>query len=237
MHPRNPRTIKPERLELLKKSIQEKGFYQPILIWKKGGIILSGNHRYIAVNELISEGFEFVTHDGKKNMLPVVVEDVSDAMAMAILFESNNTYADWIEEKLRVALETAEELGQDIASFGFTTDYVDTLLKGAVKEADEVIAAAEKEAKDRIVEPVDATKLRAALAEEEFESLVLPKPVYDQLVEILSAIASAVSEDWRPGDSLTEATQILCQSIHESGVDEIVEKATEEAEKATEEAE
>lgn len=224
MHPRNPRTIKPERLELLKESIKTKGFYQPILIWKKGGIILSGNHRFIAVQELMDEGYRLVTPDGKENMFPVVVEDVTEDMAMAILFESNNTYADWVEEKLRTALESAEEAGKNISSYGFTSEYVDALLKGAITEAESIVA----EAKAREVEPVDATKLRAALAEEEFESLILPSPVYNHLVEILSKIAVAINEEWQPGDSLSQATQALCQSINESGIiEDIVEKIDE----------
>lgn len=139
-YPQNPRTIKPERLAELKRSIRSKGFYQPILVWKKNGIVLAGNHRLLAAKELINEGFTFKTQDGKhKNVLPVVIEDVSEEVAKAILFESNNTYAEWIEDKLRQALEDAESSGFDLSAFGFTQEYVDSILKGAEKDAEALL--------------------------------------------------------------------------------------------------
>lgn len=226
-HPDNPRTIKPERLEELKRSIRKKGFYQPILVWKKGGIVLAGNHRLLAARELVKEGFEFKAPDGKTNVLPVVIEDVAEEVAEAILFETNNTYAEWVEEKLRKALEDAEAAGVDINQFGFTQDYVDALLKNAAKEADEILKESEKG--EREIEPVDGTKLREALGEEEFESIILPKGIYEQLTDILGKIAVALNDDWKPGDSYAQATQALCQSIYESGIlDSLVDKIEDE---------
>lgn len=145
-YPQNPRTIKPERLAELKRSIRSKGFYQPILVWKKNGIVLAGNHRLLAAKELINEGFTFKTQDGKhKNVLPVVIEDVSEEVAKAILFESNNTYAEWIEDKLRQALEDAESSGFDLSAFGFTQEYVDSILKGAEKDAEALLNGSNSE--------------------------------------------------------------------------------------------
>lgn len=69
VHPHNPRTISSDRLEQLKNSILKKGFYEPILVWKKGGVVLSGNHRLQAARELIEEGYEFISHDGQKDVL------------------------------------------------------------------------------------------------------------------------------------------------------------------------
>lgn len=155
-HPNNPRTIRPERLEQLKRSITDKGFYQPILVWKKGGIVLAGNHRLLAAQELISEGWSFMAPNGATDSLPVVIEDVSEEVAQAILFETNNTYAEWVDERLRVAIEEAEELGRDVKSFGFTQDEIDVLLKDALKDAEDILGNKDdpEELEDDLLDPV-----------------------------------------------------------------------------------
>lgn len=145
-HPSNPRRIRPDRLELLKDSIVEKGFYQPILVWKKKNIVLAGNHRLLAVQELIKDGYEFVTSDGKhKDHLPVVVEDVSDEVAEAILYETNNLYAEWVEDKLREAIIAIESAGRSPIKYGFEQSEVDRLLASAIKDADDAIDKIEDE--------------------------------------------------------------------------------------------
>lgn len=135
-YPNNPRKISEVRLEQMKKSIVQKGFYEPILVWSKDNIILAGNHRTKAVLELIAEGYEFDSPDGKKKgVLPVVIEDVSDEVAEEILFETNNHYAEWVEDKLQAALTEAQQAGRNIEGFGFTAEEVDLLVIKAIEEA------------------------------------------------------------------------------------------------------
>jgi DNA modification methylase len=143
-YPNNPRKISPERLSLMKASIQEKGFYEPILIRKKGNIILSGNHRTRAVLEMIDDGYEFVAPDGSKGVLPVVIADVDDETAEAILFETNNHYAEWVEDQLQRALTEANEAGKNIKSFGFTQDDIDRYVIKATEEAKTTVAEHER---------------------------------------------------------------------------------------------
>jgi hypothetical protein len=135
-HPENPRTITRERLDDLKRSIVTKGFYEPMLVWRRDNIVLSGNHRTRAALELIDEGFTFVNPNGDKNSLPVVIEDVTEELAEAILYESNNHYAEWVEQKLAEALAEAKTEGKNLMDFGFTTKQVDDLLAEALKGAD-----------------------------------------------------------------------------------------------------
>lgn len=149
LHPNNPRTITRERLDSLKKSILKKGFYQPILIWKRGNIVLSGNHRFIAVNELIEEGYKFSHPSHKGNVLPVVIEDVSPEVADAILFETNNSYASWVEDRLLEALEGVDEVA--LEDFGFSPEQLDAMIKKASLEVQGEIEKAKKEVDDEII--------------------------------------------------------------------------------------
>jgi ParB-like chromosome segregation protein Spo0J len=207
LHPDNPRTIDPERLEELKDSILKKGFYEPILVWKKGAIVLSGNHRLIAVRQLIEEGWEFKSADGKNNVLPVVIEDVSAEIAEAILFEANNSYARWIDGKLAEALQNAEASGRNIKGYGFEQVEVDRLLKASIDEAEEKISS--PRSKRDLEESLD---LPEELAEvEEFESLILPKPAYKQLKALLEEISKVLADDWHDGDSLGPAALAIVE--------------------------
>jgi DNA modification methylase/ParB-like chromosome segregation protein Spo0J len=153
LHPENPRTITRDRLDSLKKSILKKGFYQPILVWKRGNVVLSGNHRLIAVKELLEEGYDFLSPEGKKSVLPVVVEDCSPEVAEAILFEANNSYASWIEDKLMSALEKVDEVA--LEDYGFSPEQLDAMIKKASADVEKEIEKVKKEVGDVIPERVE----------------------------------------------------------------------------------
>lgn len=208
-HPNNPRTIKPERLKELKQSIIEKGFYEPILVWKKNGVVLSGNHRLRAAKELIEEGYEFTSPKGEKNVLPVVIEAVSDEVADSILYETNNSYAEWIEDKLRDALKDASSA--QVTAAGFTQEYIDGLMIEAKKSVDEALSDSDFEAE------VAKKTEREPVEEEKLTPLMLPNHVHEELVMILGDIAQAINDSWMPGNSYTEAVQVLTQALRESG--------------------
>jgi len=215
IHPENPRQISKERLDDLKRSIIEKGFYEPILAWKKNGYILSGNHRFMAVKDLVAEGYKFNSPDGEGHVLPVVIVNVSDEKARAILFETNNHYADWVEEKLSQALKQARDSGQDTTAYGFTTEYVDVLLKSALTDAENLA----------YTPPIDGEEYDGDADDigdrEEFDSLILSKPVYEMTTALLTEIAQGMNKRWKPGDSYSEAAQILCQFAREKGIEEL----------------
>jgi len=211
----NPRTISKERLEQLKESIRSKGFYQPILVWKstnkkKHNTVLAGNHRLLAVRELIEEGFEF-NHGKEKSVLPVVYESVSEAEARAILYDSNNTYASWVEEKLRTALKDCTT--KQIADYGFTPQYVDTLLKNAIIEAERVTEDLELE-----TAPVDLERLKTALGEESTAVIVLNRDVFDSFNSMIAPLAKRLNKSWRVGDNLSEAVFVLMEKVEEQGL-------------------
>jgi ParB-like chromosome segregation protein Spo0J len=146
-HPKNEelRSISYERLQDLKDSLIKKGFYEPILVWKKKGYVLAGNQRLRAAQELIAEGYEFVTPDGKVNELPVVIEDVDESMAMQILHQANNHHGDWVQQKLAEAIKEAEGLGISAVDLGYT----DAEVKNIMKEAERMVKLAEDDLSDR----------------------------------------------------------------------------------------
>jgi len=148
-HPRNSelRKISDDRFMDLKKSILDKGFYEPILIWKKN-IILAGNHRVRAIKQLIKEGHTVDSPDGE-NRLPVVYEDCSEETALAILFESNNHYAEWIDDKLKEALKESDRL--DLKSYGFANHEIDSMVREASARVDPVDIDWDEEAKPDIL--------------------------------------------------------------------------------------
>lgn len=217
-HPRNIelRSITRERLDDLKTSIVNKGFYEPVLVWRKNNWILSGNHRVKAAVELIKDGYAFFGGpDGSAPFLPVVYTECDEATANAILFETNNQYADWVQDKLEVALQEAERAGASLKSYGFTQEQVDKMVKASLKEAEEVLDRTE-----RIIEPVDSDRLAKAVGEPEYMTLSFEKEVGEQFLGILEKTAKKINEDWSSGDSYTEALQIVCQTLHEALVDD-----------------
>lgn len=230
-HPNNPRTIRTERLDDLKSSIIEKGFYQPILVWKKGGVVLAGNHRLLAARELIKEGWEFKSPNGETNVLPVVIENVSDEIAEEILFETNNTYADWVEDKLSAAILDAEEKGRDIKKYGFTMEQANEILKKALAEA-EGIGSVVGEHTRKLPEPKDVD-LSDLAKEEEFESLILSRPVYTALTKVLAEISKTLDPAWTSG--YDPAVNVLLQVIDENkivdGIKNLIEEESKDEEK------
>ena len=224
VHPHNPRKISSDRLNDLKESILKKGFYEPILVWKKGGVVLSGNHRLQAARELVADGYEFVTHDGQKDVLPVVIEDVDYKTAEAILFEANNHYAEWVEDKLKQAIHDAQEHGSDVRDFGFSQKELDKMLKVVSKDVDEVLRRTSKDIDEElgpkyttpeIVSPLDYSDFKDV--EEEFDYLTLPKKSIVKLKTYLTVIAKSLDPSWKNG-SLSDAADVLINAIEQSGL-------------------
>lgn len=144
-HPQNEelRSISDERLNDLKESLIKKGFYEPILVWKKNGYVLAGNQRLRAARELIEEGYKFVTPDGKVNELPVVIEDVDEKMAMQILHQANNHHGSWVQQKLAEAIKEAEGLGIAVTDLGYTKEEYDKILAEAMAMASKATSETE----------------------------------------------------------------------------------------------
>jgi len=215
-HAKNPRTIQSDRLLDLKTSIIEKGFYEPILVWNKGNIVLSGNHRLRAALELIDEGYKFKS--GKKvNQLPVVYEDCDEETAEAILYESNNHYAEWIEDRLKEALVEADAAGQDLKAFGYSADEIDGYLANAQKEAEIIVAEHTRKVSE------DDEKKEKPKIDEKYTALTLPVSLSNRFTSILKDISVQLDPEFQDDDSLDPALDALCRYIHKYGVPDVAE--------------
>lgn len=221
LHDMNPRMITADRMRDLKLSIVHKGFYEPILVTKKK-VVLSGNHRVLAARQLIEEGFIFKSMAGD-NMLPVVIEDVSDEVAEAIIFDTNNSYADWVEEKLQAALLEAQAAGKNLREFGFTDDAIQDLLKTSLKECETM---AEREGKD-----YDTTKAepkeddRAPVPESDaLEAWLLPVELHGRLIDVFMKMDKAFNPHRGPNDSVYPTVEKFCDVFEQAGfMDDLVE--------------
>lgn len=71
----NPNKMSPQEYEALKKSIQEHGFVEPVVVQKSGMRIIGGHHRVRAIKELAIEAGVSIPE------IPCVVLDIADAAA------------------------------------------------------------------------------------------------------------------------------------------------------------
>lgn len=214
-HETNPRMISGDRMRDLKLSIVNKGFYEPVLVWSKDNIVLSGNHRVLAARQLIDEGYTFVAPNGKKNVLPVVVEDVAPEVAEAILYDTNNSYADWVEEKLQAALLEAQGAGKNLRDFGFTDQAIGDLLKTALKDCESL---AEKEPAG--YEPKEEETESDEEGEEKpasptLEAWLLPAELHGRVLSAFTKIAEHLSPHRGPNEPLYPAVEAFCVAVEE----------------------
>lgn len=223
IHEDNPRTISRERLDDLKRSIVEKGVYKPFLVWRKGNVVLSGNQRKRAVEELIDDGYVFRTASGLANTFPCVIEDVEDEVAESILFDDNNHYGNWVEEKLQVAVAQAQEAGKDLGKWGFTKQAVDDLLKDALKGAADATSKTSTVGEHERTTGDGKPKDEDGESTEKQEALILPKSLYLKLADIFQDMAYQLNPEWRDGDSLVPAIEQFVAFTYKEGVPDLAE--------------
>jgi ParB-like chromosome segregation protein Spo0J len=118
--PENPRTIRPERLEQLKRALAadpEMLEARPLLALPDGTVI-AGNQRLRAAREL---GWATI---------PVVTVDLEPERARLWALRDNNPYGDWDEPALAELLAELAGDGVDLALSGFAPGEIDRLLAG-----------------------------------------------------------------------------------------------------------
>jgi len=194
IHPDNPRTIREDRMESLCRSIIDKGFYEPILVWKHNNYVLSGNHRLQAVKRLLKDGYKF-GNGNTSGKLPVVYVDENDDRAIQILFETNNHYAEWIDDKVKEALSQIE----DIHATGFSDDDLKRLLDIAVNDANDILNSVEdddREEDDREEEDrEEEDREEDDREEDEFPSIKVEED--PEIKNLLSKAYKILIEDWK----------------------------------------
>lgn len=139
----NSRTHSPDQVDQIKSSIKEFGFTNPVLIDGDGQII-AGHGRVEAAKGL-----------GIKELPCIVLEGLTEAQKKAYVIADNQLAlnAGWDPEKLRLEIESLEEMNFDIDLLGFDDDF----LEGLIVEELEAGLTDEDDVPDLPEEPV--TKL------------------------------------------------------------------------------
>jgi DNA modification methylase len=124
--PENPRTIRPERLEQLKRALsddREMLQARPLLALPDGTVI-AGNQRLRAALEL---GWATI---------PVLTVALEPERARLWALRDNNPYGDWDEPALAELLAELAQGGVELALSGFAGGEIDRLLAGIERVAD-----------------------------------------------------------------------------------------------------
>ena len=107
----NPRHITPEALESLKRSLDEFGYVDPIIVNKHNNHILAGKQRILALKEL---GYTEV------EVIYTNIPDLNREKALNIRL--NNLSGDWDIGKLDTIFQDLELDGFDLTLTGFATE-------------------------------------------------------------------------------------------------------------------
>lgn len=118
-NPRNPRTITEDKLDKLKKSIEEmpKGLSIKPMIVDENNIIIGGNQRYLALLEL---GYDEIPDNWVKKVI-----DLTEDEKKRFLIVDNVSFGEWdwglISEDFD--LDDLDSWGLDVVSFSSEVDY------------------------------------------------------------------------------------------------------------------
>jgi len=94
----NLKSLSPEALEKLKRSILKHGFSFPVFIWNDS--ILDGHQRIFALNELIKDGYSI----GNLPVVEIEAEDEKEAAEKLLLI--NSQYARITDEGIREFIDS-----------------------------------------------------------------------------------------------------------------------------------
>lgn len=107
----NPRHITPEAMESLKKSIDEFGYIDPIIVNRVNNHIVGGNQRYECLKALEYEEIDVI-----------FINEPDINREKAINIRLNNSSGDWDVGKLDEVFQDLELNGFDLTLTGFATE-------------------------------------------------------------------------------------------------------------------
>jgi ParB-like chromosome segregation protein Spo0J len=125
--PYNPRRIKPAMLRSLKQSIVANGFLDPLIVQKKGMVIIGGHQRLRAMREICAEA------DRPMPEIPCIVIDVDNRKARKLNIALNRVGGEFDTTLLGTLLKDLEHetklSDEDLVSMGLTQEEVIDFLK------------------------------------------------------------------------------------------------------------
>ncbi len=138
----NPRTMPRDQMEALKRSLDKYGFVEPVVVNKRGNVIVGGHQRVTAWQEM-----------GRKS-LPVLFVDLNEADEKALNLALNKITGVFDDTALSSVISTLKGLGfDDFGVTGFSESEIEKL--GGLQSGDELGGLNSDE--DSIPEP-DAKK-------------------------------------------------------------------------------
>lgn len=123
--PYNPRTIEPDEMEALKRSLKFFGAVQPIVVNTRSQRIVGGHQRVVAAAAL------------EMKELPVVYVDLDDPSEKQLNLALNRISGAWDEAKLAEVMRSLQESGADMALTGFTDEEIREYLGQVQNPTDE----------------------------------------------------------------------------------------------------
>ncbi len=124
--PYNPRRISEEVLSKLKRSIEEFGYVEPIVVNKRTMHVVGGNQRLKVLRQL---GIEEVQ---------AVIVDLDDTHEKALNIALNKINGEWDLGKLKEIFEELEQNIEMINLTGFDPEEVEKITEHAVREIEEL---------------------------------------------------------------------------------------------------
>ena len=121
----NPRTITPDALEALKRSLTEYGFVQPLVARREDLLLIGGHQRLAAFRGMCTERGQ----DSAKALVPVVLLDIDDAKARTLNLALNKISGDWDYTRLHDVLAELQTFDAGLLSLtGFSDNEVGDIL-------------------------------------------------------------------------------------------------------------
>lgn len=113
---KNPRKISDQEMQKLKRSINEFGFVDPVIVRRKDKVIISGHQRIEAAKEL-----EIKT-------VPVIFITIDDQRISLLNMALNKISGDWDNDKLSDLFNELKPLDIDLELSGFDMSEIDRML-------------------------------------------------------------------------------------------------------------
>ena len=166
----NPRTISNEELRKLRKSIEEFGYSDPLIINKRNNHIVAGNQRFKILKELNkSKDYNF-------DEIDCVIVDLEDYKEKTFNIAHNKIDGEFDDDKLQIVLQEIELSSFDIDLTGFNKVELEPYLENLeIKEI--------SEPKKEIVEEKVETKTTTTKTESTVKKTTNPQTFKEDIIK------------------------------------------------------
>lgn len=112
----NPRSIAPDEMARLKRSLREFGFVQPLIARRADGLMIGGHQRLTALGEMLKED-GLTPKQIAEYEAPTILLDIDDDRAKALNLALNKIGGEWDYEKLAALTAELDPVFAEIGGF------------------------------------------------------------------------------------------------------------------------